>query len=278
MPEYHAAVVAFVDEAMQRTSIQQAQARAQQLTDACPLTPITTADEATARRKTWDDLKTAILDTEDTVKPYRSRLHQIGAYFRERIDLVLAAPKLRADAVARLLGNWDAAEETRAKAERDQAIRDAVEANRNAAHGTAAKAIVEAAVESTPPPKTGPGRKTWTLTIADEAAVLQRILELPADHAHASLLRSALKLHVPTLRKILANVAGADIATAAELPGVTVKQERKAVARRRGSAPPTTCTLCGAKHGQCEHTGGAPGWPETSPAERGRYLPPEETP
>ena len=257
MPEYHAAVTAFVDQATTTTEIQMARDCAQRLVDACPLTPITTPQSAAARRTAFDALKATIANTEDAIKPYKSRLHQIGACFRERMDSILYAPRLRAEAVARLLGEWDLTEAKRAREQRLTAINAAVDQNIASDTNTATTAIVDAIEANPEATKTGPTRKAWIMTVTDEAAVWQRIMGLLPGSEHAIILRPCLRLHLPSLKKHLAGPGGQAIIDAAALPGVSVRQETKAVARRRPAAPPATCNLCGEAFGTCEHTAGA---------------------
>ena len=75
---------------------------------ACPDTPITTAEEATARRAAWEALGQAIGDTEAAVKPLRSRIHDLRTELSDRVHAVLNPAQARVDVVRRILGSWDA--------------------------------------------------------------------------------------------------------------------------------------------------------------------------
>ena len=172
------------------------------------------------------------------------------------MDSVLQAPRLRAEAVARLLGDWDLAESKRAQEARRTAISEAVDRNIASDTNTATTAILAAADANPEATKTGPTRKAWVMTVTDEAAVWKRLVELPPETAHAIILRRCLRLHLPSLKKHLAGPGGQAIIDAAGLPGVSVRQETKAVARRRPAvSAAAVCLLCGAAPGECDHAG-----------------------
>ena len=82
----------------------------------CSQFPIESAEGAKARRAQWETLVKVIETTETTVKPLRSRIHDIRTELALRVNAVLDPAKDRASDVQRMLGAWDAQERVRVAA------------------------------------------------------------------------------------------------------------------------------------------------------------------
>ena len=87
----------------------------------CSQFPIQSAEGAKARRAQWETLVKVIETTETTVKPLRSRIHDIRTELALRVNAVLDPAKDRASDVQRMLGAWDAQERVRVAAARGRA-------------------------------------------------------------------------------------------------------------------------------------------------------------
>ena len=224
---------------------------------ACPDTPITTAEEATARRAAWETLGQAIGDTEATVKPLRSRIHDLRTELSDRVHSVLNPAQARVDVVRRILGSWDA------QARVAQAAQEAEE--RKVAAAAAYHTLVQAqdggrvdtehqgsvfgnegpqepqdspvdpfsAQPASPPTgPTGTTKKTWVVEILDADKLRAALIALPAG----AKLQTVLRVHEPTLRKLLANEMGPETVVQANLDTlISVRSEDRAVRSRKTS-------------------------------------------
>ena len=235
----------------------------------CSQFPIESAEGAKARRAQWETLVKVIETTETTVKPLRSRIHDIRTELALRVNAVLDPAKDRASDVQRMLGAWDAQERGRvaaAEAERrkiaatENAIIAAAKAESTAAvidtlSTRGATLILDAdspeapevalvdtidpfttkpvpAVEPASAGPTGPTKKTWVVEILDADRLCAALVALPVN----DLLQSALRVHEPTLRRLLANGLGPDKVVAANLDTlVSVRCEDRAVRSRKAT-------------------------------------------
>ena len=222
---------------------------------ACPDTPIWTAEDATARRESWEALGQAIGDTETAVQPLRSRIHELRTELAGRVNAVLHPAQARVDVVRRLLGAWDARERVRLEAAEAEQRKTAAYAHiiaeqdgdlggpvqglldGGAVGDQAYQAAPQAEVDpfSVPPPvpsagPTGATRKAWVVEILDADKLRSALLMLPAGDK----LQAVLRVHEPTLRKMLANELGPDKAESAFPAGcVSVRSDDRAVRSRK---------------------------------------------
>ena len=257
---------------------------------ACPDTPITTAEDASARRASWEALGQAIGDTETAVKPLRSRIHELRTELARRVTAVIEPAQARVDVVRRSLGAWDAQERVRLaahEAEQRKISSDAAhhrlvqaqdvdidpshqgsvfgpagpQAPDGGAVGDQATPVdpfdAQGAVVkhdqscpkcfgtgkdcvgkpcdyvTSPTGPTGPTKKKWVMEILDADKLRDAILALPTPN----MLQTALRVHEPTLRKMLANELGREKAMSAFPPGyVVVRCEDQAVRSRKAKA------------------------------------------
>ena len=224
---------------------------------ACPDTPIMTAEDASARRESWEALGQAIGDTEAAVSPLRSRIHELRTELAARVTAVLNPAKARVEHVRRILGAWDTRERVRIAAQEaeqrkvkaESAYRKLVQAQDGDKADPASQGSVfgdegtqahpDASVDpfSTQPavPSAGPTgatRKTWIVEIIDTDKLRAALIALPAG----AKLQTALRVHEPTLRKLLANAMGPDMAVSAFPDGcVSVRSEDRAVRSRKAT-------------------------------------------
>ena len=238
----------------------------------CSQFPIQSAEGAKARRAQWETLVKVIETTETTVKPLRSRIHDIRTELALRVNAVLDPAKDRASDVQRMLGAWDAQERGRVAAlEAEQQRKRAAEAYRatvqrqdgDRVDTTGMDARVDAIrgsvvdVDSPAPPQdalvdtidpfttrpvpavqaatagpTGPTKKTWVVEIPDADKLVAALIALPSG----DMLQTALRVHEPTLRRLLANGLGPDKVVAANLDTlVSVRCEDRAVRSRKAT-------------------------------------------
>ena len=224
----------------------------------CSQFPIESAEGAKARRAQWETLVKVIETTETTVKPLRSRIHDIRTELALRVNAVLDPAKDRASDVQRMLGAWDAQECVRVaalEAERRKigaAVIDAVSTRGLAHQGSVFDAdspeapevaLVDTidpfttrpvpAVEPASAGPTGPTKKTWVVEILDADRLCAALVALPAGDK----LQAVLRVHEPTLRKMLANELGPDKAESAFPAGcVSVRSEDRAVRSRKATS------------------------------------------
>ena len=89
------------------------------------------------------------------------------------------------------------------------------------------------AVEPASAGPTGPTKKTWVVEILDADKLCAALVALPVN----DLLQSALRVHEPTLRRLLANGLGPDKVVAANLDTlVSVRCEDRAVRSRKATS------------------------------------------
>ena len=237
---------------------------------ACPDTPISTPEEATARRAAWESLGKAIGNTEAAVAPLRSRIQELRTELAARVQAVLKPANARVESVRRILGGWDAQARVRLEAqeaeqrkkETEAAYRTLVQAQDGAdPDDTSHQALVFEPVGSTgiigrpvtasdpfaakptevvttgaTAPQTGATgktRKTWLVDILDVEKTRAALISLPVG----AKLQTALRVHEPTLRKLLATEMGPDMAVSAFPPGcVSVRSEDRAVRSRKATS------------------------------------------
>ena len=238
----------------------------------CSQFPIESAEGAKARRAQWETLVKVIETTETTVKPLRSRIHDIRTELALRVNAVLDPAKDRASDVQRMLGAWDAQERVRvaaleaerrkiaatenaiiaaAKAESKAAVIDALSTRGLAHQGSVFDAdspeapevaLVDTidpfttrpvpAVQAATAGPTGPTKKTWVVEILDADKLVAALIALPSG----DMLQTALRVHEPTLRRLLANGLGPDKVVAANLDTlVSVRCEDRAVRSRKAT-------------------------------------------
>ena len=219
---------------------------------ACPNTPIESSDEATARRAAWEALAQAIGETETAVQPLRSRIQALRTELAARVSAVIDPAKARVDVVRRLLGAWDAQERVRLEAyEAEQRKRSSERAYRTlvqAQDGDQSRRgqaelpdtpdapvdpFTPKPAEEVAPPAgaTGKTRKKWLVEILDADKLRAALIALPAG----AKLQTALRVHEPTLRQLLANELGWEKADSAFPAGcVSVRCEDRAVRSRKG--------------------------------------------
>ena len=231
---------------------------------ACPDTPITTAEDATARRAAWEALGQAIGDTEAAVKPLRSRIHDLRTELSDRVHAVLDPAQARVDVVRRILGSWDAQARVRQaandaeqrKTEVAAAYRTLVQAQDGAdPNDPSHQALVHQgsvfgdegpqepqdapvdpfSAQPTAPAAgpTGTTKKTWVVEILDMDALRAALIAL----SPGSKLQTALRVHEPTLRKMIANEMGPEIVVQANLDTlISVRSEDRAVRSRKATS------------------------------------------
>ena len=215
---------------------------------ACPDIPIQTAMDAKILRERWEALGQAIGDTEAAVAPLRSRIHALRTELAGRVTAVLDPAKARVEVVRRILGAWDAQERVRlAAAEAEQRktagaaayahlvakqdsdhhrqsfLDEAGSQALQAAQGATAEPVdpfaarpadePPLATQGAPVGPTGKTRKTWVVEILDADKLCEALIALPAG----TKLHTALRVHEPTLRKLLANAMGPETVIQANL-------------------------------------------------------------
>ena len=225
---------------------------------ACPDTPITTAEDATARRAAWEALGQAIGDTEVAVKPLRSRIHDLRTELSDRVKAVVDPAQARLDVVRRILGSWDAqarvaqaaqeAEQRKAAAaaayhtlvqaqdgDRGEPVRQDSIFGAGASQEPQDAPVDPSSAQPTSPSAgpTGATKKTWVVEILDADKLLEALIALPAG----AKLQTALRVHEPTLRKLLANEMGPETVVQANLDTlISVRSEDRAVRSRKATS------------------------------------------
>ena len=187
----------------------------------CSQFPIESAEGAKARRAQWETLVKVIETTETTVKPLRSRIHDIRTELALRVNAVLDPAKDRASDVQRMLGAWDAQERGRVAALEAERRKSGAENAIAAAKAASTAAVIDAlstrglahqgsvfdadspeapqvalvdtidpfttrpvpAVQAATAGPTGPTKKTWVVEILDADKLVAALVALPVNDA-----------------------------------------------------------------------------------------------
>ena len=204
----------------------------------CPVSPISDAAEADVRRAAMETLGSTIDGLEAAVQPVRARIHALRTELAAQAGALLDGPRAHLDEVRRVVGAWDERERIRILAkqaqERDDAHNRVVAAKMAGEEVSTADLVQMGGGEQVRPKKKG--RTHWILEVDEKnvGAIRDRLIGLQPDMPVSALaLQDALQVHMPTLRKLLANERGTHLASLVGIGDlVTIRSEERATSRR----------------------------------------------
>ena len=236
-----AMVRSLVDRVLGKPGVQHAARLVQDATAAVSTEPITDARDAADRRLAWEYLGMQIDAVEISAAPYRRRLLDLQKTLKQAMDSILTNAKHTQETARKLIGAWDTDQLRKQRIADLQArtLSSREELQARAASPPDAASPTCATPAGPPPAPSGSSRTVWSLAVGNPVRIAALIAQLPAGHV----LREALRVHEPTLRRLLANQTGtARLQTAkdagVDLTGeIVITSESRAIRTgRKGSA------------------------------------------